>query len=402
MLIINQSTLDYIHKHKNDDIHKLALKSHDYSINLQFALQQIEGYQRIKDKVSLWANSEINIIFPPHLSIEQCSSEKTAAYKFDIIVKGENMLDLTGGLGVDFSCISKKFTTSTYLEKDPLLCKIAENNFKELKLSNYSIINDSAENFLAQTSQHFNLIYADPARRGDNGEKTFLPCDCKPDLTELEPILKKTTDYLIVKYAPLLDLNVAIKTFDNICDIHIISVNNECKELVCLINYTQKEKSVPLIHCINLSTNKTETFSFFYKQKSAHEQIYCSTLKDFLYEPNSSLQKAGPFDLIAEKYDVNQLNPNSHLFTSDKIIKDFPGRKFKIEFASNFSKEQLKESLKNIKQANISTRNFPISNDQLKKKLKLKDGGDLYIFGTTLSNNKHVIIGCSKINKSLL
>lgn len=396
-MILDKNTKDFIETHLLDDIRKLALKSDKYpNINMPFALQQISGKQKAKTKLPSWYK-QTDILYPDHLAMEQCSSELTALYKVSLLDKGNTFADLTGGFGIDFSFIAPKFEKSIYIEKQTELANIAKHNFKILQLQKSVIIEDDSIQFLSNYDQSIDTIFIDPARRNLSGKKTVLIKDCTPDLKQIDLLLNKKAKTTMIKLSPMLDITQACNIITNISDIHIISVNNECKELL-FIKKTKKE-SITIIHCVNiLSNKKKQIFNFTKDEENALQISYTSDIKKYLYEPNSAILKAGAYKSIANRFNIQKLNSNSHLYTSDSEIKDFPGRKFVVEKEIQPNKNEVKIMLKNITQANITTRNYPITAQELKKKLKLKDGGNHYLFATTLSNEKKVLILCQKLS----
>lgn len=383
----------FINDHKNDDVNLLALKSERYpNIDIREAIQQIKGRQIAKIKIPSWYPLD-DIIYPKHLSMEQCSSEYTARYKANIY-NGECMTDLTGGFGIDCAFFAQNFNNITYVEQQEELEKIAKHNFEKLGL-NIITYHQNADDFLNNMS-YVDLIYIDPARRDSHGSKTVFIEDCTPNVIEIQSILESKSKRTMIKLSPMLDISLALKSLRNISDVYIISHLNECKELVFLKN-NENDVAITNIHCVNISDHKIDEFVF---QKETENNIhinYADEIGKYLYEPNSSIIKAGAYKILTNEYPIYKLHPNSHLYTSNNLIEDFHGRKFQIENILGLNKKETKTYLKDFEQANISTRNFPFSPQELKKRLGLKDGGDIYIFGTTLSNEKKVLIICKKI-----
>lgn len=390
--VISEGTKAFIKAHKEDNIKFLALhhKCND-DVDIQFALQQIEGYQLSKTKLPSLCAFFNDIIFPVHLSLEQCSSEISAKYKAEISPKGLTMADLTGGYGIDFSFIAKNFEQAYYIEQNEDLCVIANQNFKTLGLTHAHILNTSAEEFLKNTQINFSLIFIDPARRDANGRKTFLPQDCTPDLSSFQDKILQKTNQLLIKYAPLLDIKLALQVLKQVFEIHIVSVENECKELLFKIDKSIQTEEPKLI-CVNEKRGRRETFEFTFTEEN-NAPLYANSIKKYLYEPNSSIMKAGAYNTISNKFQVDKLATNSHLYTSDSLISNFPGRIFEVSICSSFNKTEIKDTLKDITKANLSIRNYPSSVEDLKKKLKLKDGGDIYLFATTICSNQHILVG---------
>lgn len=387
--MINEATANFITLHAQDDIHSLALKGNKYpDVDITIAINQISGKRKAIKKLPTWAATE-GIIYPPLLSMEQCSSEITALYKTDIakrlIKRREYFIDLTGGFGVDFSYISRSFTHAIYVEQQSNLCDIVQNNLEHLGINNAQIIHDNAVDFLKRT-RHVDLIYIDPARRNMQGGRTFAISDCTPDVTLLADILLDKADYVIVKLSPMLDWKKAVTDLPNVTEVHIVSVGNECKELL-LVMHKQVSHSLQ-IYCIN----NDQHISF---SDTSYSQPLIATsqqLFKYLYEPNASIMKAGCFGVISKMYPIRQISDNSHLFVSEEWIEHFPGRKFTIDDTSTFNKKEIKTKLGKIKKANIAVRNFPLTVNELRKRLKISEGGSTYIFATTLADNSHILL----------
>lgn len=391
---MDSKTIQFIKDHENDDIPSLALQSKRYpDIDMPFVLQQIKGRQIAKQKIPSWYENE-NIVYPSHLALEQSSSEKTALYKASLC-SGKNFVDLTGGMGADFSFMSKNFIEAVYVEKLLELTLIAEHNFKELNLNNLKIINETAESFLNKM-EVVDTIFIDPARRDKKGGKTVLIEDCSPDLTEIEKILALKASQVIIKMSPMLDISQALKKLETINEVHIISVNNECKELLLVKNSNNKALEITY-HCIHIkNTGVTDKYTFNKEHENSASVKYSEPLK-YLYEPNPSILKAGGYKSIATDFNLNKLHVNSHLYTSEKLVENFPGRSFMIKNIIIFNKNSLKKNIGNINKANIACRNFPLTVEGIRKKTSIKEGGDNYIFATTLASEKKVFVNCIKI-----
>lgn len=403
-MIINEQTWKFIRQHANDDVRKLALQGcKDAEVDLPMALQQIAGRQIAKKKLPTWVEAD-GVIYPPHLNMEQCSSEQTARYKASLITsKGDTYVDLTGGFGVDFYWMSQGFKHRYYIEQNAELCAIAEHNFQVLGLACSVCCCDTAT-FLADMP-HADIVFLDPARRNEHGGRTYDIRDCTPNVLELLPLLLEKANKIILKLSPMFDWRKAVSDLKYVSEVHIVSVANECKELLLVLH--QQRVDSPSITCVNddtvfkvFSTLENEVFSPGKQCFPSGKTIVSLPENDdlrYLYEPNASIMKAGCFAEIEQQYPARQLSTNSHLFLSSVEIKDFPGRRFQIQSVSSMNKQELKSSLSEIKQANIAVRNFPLSVEQLRKKLRLKDGGDIYIFATTVGNNQHMLYICRKI-----
>lgn len=504
--MMNQATQDFIRQHQDEDVRQLAfLGSKNPEVDMPFALDQIRGRKMARAKLPRWANID-GIIYPPHISMEQCSSESTALYKAELAArllglpasssfsseyekKSENaketengnedekashsyfskireftderavgsefaknertcgkeqiltesdenvnetkektceadfseeigFVDLTGGFGVDFSYIAARLgMKSMYVERQAHLCDAAKENFEHLGLKNAIVKNGdgievlhsfhskkkdaaSADDSLGitydqprsllKTNLGLKIIFIDPARRDDAGNKVVSLKDCTPDVTVLQEEMLLKADYVIIKLSPMLDWHRAISELSHVREVHIISVNNECKELLLVLSARNMGENLR-IYCIN------DAQSFVCDEldmESSSVKIAPSPLEEmqYLYEPNASLMKAGCFGVLSERYDARMLSKNSHLFVSREPIAVFPGRSFRIIAVSSFNKKELKRHLSGITKANIATRNFPLSVAELRKRLKLKDGGEIYIFATTLSDESHVLV----------
>ena len=432
---MNQATQDFIRQHQDDDVRQLAFLGSKYpEVDMPFALDQIRGRKMARVKLPRWASLE-GIIYPPHISMEQCSSESTALYKAELAarllglpasssgteMKAENeieFVDLTGGFGVDFSYIAARLgVKSMYVERQAHLCEAAKENFERLGLKNAIVKNgdgievlhsfhpkkkDAASDddslgitydqprSLLKTNPGLKIIFIDPARRDDAGNKVVSLKDCTPDVTVLQEEMLSKADYVIIKLSPMLDWHRAVSELSHVREVHIISVNNECKELLLVLSARNMGGNLR-IYCVN------DAQSFVCDEmdmESSSVKIAPSTLEEmqYLYEPNASLMKAGCFGVLSRRYDARMLSKNSHLFVSQAPIEAFPGRSFRIIAVSSFNKKELKRHLSGITKANIATRNFPLSVAELRKRLKLKDGGETYIFATTLSDESHVLV----------
>lgn len=505
--IMNQATLDFIRQHQDDDVRQLAFLGSKYpEVDMPFALDQIRGRKMARVKLPRWASID-GIIYPPHISMEQCSSEQTALYKAELAarllglspsssengeekekesenasnlhlseicefagkgavdsefakneatckkqqilteskenvneIKGEahggdfseeiGFVDLTGGFGVDFSYIASRLgMKSMYVERQAHLCEAAKENFGRLGLKNAIVkngdgievlhsfaskkeaaasdslgITEDQSQSLLKAKLGLKLIFIDPARRDDAGNKVVSLKDCMPDVTLLQEEMLSRADYVIIKLSPMLDWHRAVSELNCVQEVHIISVNNECKELLLVLsarnmgvmeassaNGEVKHAGNLRIYCVN------DAQSFVCEEsdmEASSVKIAPSTLEEmqYLYEPNASLMKAGCFSVLSERYGARMLSKNSHLFVSQAPIEAFPGRSFRIIAISSFNKKELKRHLSGITKANIATRNFPLPVAELRKRLKLKDGGETYIFATTLSDESHVLV----------
>ncbi len=389
--MINEITKRFIIEHNDDDVRSLALHAGRYpGVDMRIAVTQIEGWQTARIKNPTWAATE-GVIYPPRISMEQCSSEATALYKASL-AKGESIADLTGGFGIDCSYMARNFSNAIYIERNSELCNIARKNFALLGLNHIEVVNGNSEEILKTLPQQ-SWIFADPARRDDAGRKVVALSDCEPDISKIEELLMSKTKKAMIKCSPMLDITAVCKTLHYVREIHIVAVNNECKELLLVLSKEQKKDLQ--MHCVNLQKDEKQLFSCNLQEES-YIQDYTTKVKDYLYEPNVAIQKSGCRSAVAKHYKIEKLHPNSHLYTSHKLIKEFPGRTFRVDGVSSFSKNDIKHLLGDIKQANITIRNFPDTVQTLRKRLKLNDGGDTYLFATTLADNNKVLIRCSK------
>ena len=390
---MNDNTRDFIEQNLNADIRQLALKGcRDKDVDLDAAIRQIAGRQTARRKLPSWAALD-GILYPPHLNMEQCSSEQTARYKAGICSSHpspKTLVDLTGGFGVDFAFMSQAFDEATYVERNSELFAISSANMKILAPKAKCLNEDGLE--VLHRLDHVSMIFMDPARRDHHGARTYGISDCTPNVLEIKDELLQKADVVMLKLSPMLDWHKAISDLGEqyIKEVHIVSVQNECKEL--LIVMQQQPAEPPTVYCVN----DDSVFSYHPSSISSNHISHQSSLI-FLYEPNASIMKAGCFAEIEQAFEVSQLAPNSHLFASDQAIADFPGRKFRVTAVTSMNKQELKQALKDIRQANIAVRNFPMSVADLRKRLKLSEGGNDYIFATTLTEEKKVLIICQHL-----
>ena len=392
---ISPETQLFIRKHQSDDIRALALQAKKYpNVDMPTAITQIAGRQVAVEKIPSWKEIE-DIWYPKHLSLEQCSSEITARYKASLL-QGESLTDLTAGFGIDCSFLASNFKSATYVERQEELCEIATHNFPLLHLNHITVRNEDGIAYL-QAMSPVDCIFLDPARRNEHGGKTVSIADCEPNVAELEDLLLSKASRIMIKLSPMLDLSLALKELRHTQEVHILSVNNECKELLLLLGQNPPAE-VP-IHCVNLFTKgeqEEQHFVFTREQEQRSECAYTDALGNYLYEPNASLLKAGAFRSTATAYPVKKLHPNSHLYTSDTLISGFPGRIFRIVNQCSFNKKEIKESLADLKKANLTVRNFPATVAELRKRINLAEGGDTYLFASTLNNGQKILIRCEK------
>ena len=393
MMQVSPETLRFIEENIRADVRSLALQAKKYpQVDMAMAVVQIAGRQIAEAKVPSWYNAE-GLLYPKHLSMEQCSSEVTALYKASL-VEGETFTDLTGGFGIDCSFLSRRFKKADYVERQAELCELAKHNFPLLGL-NIEVHNEDGVEYLKRM-QPVDCLFLDPARRDGHGGKTVAISDCEPDVSVLEDLLVEKAKTVMVKLSPMLDLSLALKTLKNVREVHVVSVNNECKELL-LILQKQSISSDVSIHCEHIVNDLHQHFVFTQELERTSDCPLTKEVEAYLYEPNASILKAGAYRSLTQSYKVRKLHTSSHLYTSPHFIEDFPGRRFQVEAVSGFGKKELKIFLQGMGKANLTIRNFPSSVADLRKRLKLKEGGEDYIFATTLADESKVLIKCKKV-----
>lgn len=424
------TTAEFIVAHRTDNPRQLALQASRFpDVDMPYALSQIQGWQAARRKLPSFAANQ-DIVYPPHLSMEQCSSEATALYKAEAVRRlldsfkgeedasdkgfGDSMTDLTGGFGVDFYFVSRYFRRAQYTERNAELCKVVEHNLKVLGADNASVVCGDAVEQL-RTIDPQTLIFIDPARRDAHGARTFAISDCTPDVMELLPDLRRKARFVMIKLSPMLDWHKAVSDLHPlVTDVDIVAVDGECKELLLTLDMkrgdahnddnTQAAKHDYVgVRCADLPSS---SFAFRYTSDggcaidtpqptdvaSMSPLLGADHTPSYLYEPNASVMKAGCFRELELTFGARQISDNSHLFTSEQLISGFPGRRFAIDAVTSFNKRQLKDALRNVTSANITVRNFPMTVAVLRKKLKLKDGGNTYIFATTTDGGEHVLL----------
>ena len=388
-MILNDITRQYIRENLNADVPTLALKKAPVGTDVSLALRQIEARQLLRKKVPSWSENE-DLLFPPHLSIEQCSSEAAAKYKAGLL-KGQSFADLTGGLGIDTYYISQHFQQADYVERQAELCDLARHNFAVLN-ADVKVWNETAEDYLKHCGP-LDCIFIDPARRDVHGRKTVSIADCTPDVAALQDLLLDKAGKVMIKLSPMLDISKALEELRHVKEVHVVAVANECKELDVILELGYQGE-VQYI-CVNLLTEQPEL------RFTMEEERHCSgrlaeNVLEYLYEPNPALMKAGCYKLLTTRYDVFKLHKNSNLYTSEQYISDFPGRVFKVEGWAPYNKKVKQTLLSDIDKASIAVRNFPLSVADLRKTMKLADGDETYLFATTLKGEKKVVIRTKK------
>ena len=391
---LSAETIAFIEEHARADVRSLALQAKKYpGVDMAMAVVQISGRQISEAKIPSWYQVE-GLLYPKHLSMEQCSSEATALYKMGL-VEGETFADLTGGFGIDCSFLSRKFKQADYVERQAELCALAEHNFPLLDL-NIGVHHEDGVEYLKQM-QPVDVLFLDPARRDGHGGKTVAISDCEPDVSALEELLVEKAKTVMVKLSPMLDLSLALKSLKHVQEVHIVSVNNECKELLLLLRKDAVSSEIQ-IHCEQIVNScEHQHYAFTLLEEHTSECPLAEVVGAYLYEPNASILKAGAYRSLTQAYPVEKLHASSHLYTSAHFIENFPGRRFKVEAVSGFGKKELKEFMQGMEKANLTIRNFPSSVAELRKRLKLKEGGEDYLFATTLADESKVLVKCRKV-----
>ncbi|WP_018342459.1 THUMP-like domain-containing protein [Cytophaga aurantiaca] len=391
-ILLSPEVTTFIQKNKNASVAELMLKMPSFAIDAKWVAAQIEGLQKATNKLPLWA-ATTNIIYPIRLSMEQCSSERTGQYKASLI-QGNCVVDLTGGFGVDSFYLSKSFKKAFYIEQQEDLAQIAEHNFHVLNQSTISVLTGNSDEVLKSITDPIDWIYLDPARRKET-QKVFKLSDCEPNIAALQDFYFGISTNILVKTSPMLDIAEALRQLKSVKEIHIVSVDNECKEVLYVLdkNFSGEAEYV----CVHDYKKVLHSFSF----KTSFENSFKADLSmplTYLYEPNPSILKAGGFNSIADAYKLSKLHASSHLYTSETHIKDFPGRIFKIKTRAGYSKKEIQACVPTGK-ANIQTRNFPDSVETIRKKTGLKDGGNIFIFATTLKDSSKTLLVCEKYSE---
>ena len=380
---------DFIADNLGSDSAKLALKKNPFpAINYTEIIHQIVSKKKAKDKLPTWFTTK-NIIYPEKISIEQTSSELTAKYKASL-VSGKNLIDCTGGFGIDDYYFAQQFEMVTHCEINSELSKIVQHNFEQLKTKNITCISGDSADILKQLHQNFDCIYIDPSRRNDAKGKVFLLADCLPNVVDLQDFYYQYSDTILIKTAPILDIQAGLNELKNVASIHIVAVENEVKELLWKIKKSFVDQ--PEIIAVNIEKQQIVSTTI---QLSKNYQATYSLPKKYLYEPNASLLKTGGFEAVSELFALDKLHQHSHLYTADEI-KDFQGRRFEIMHEIPFQKNDLKKHIQNQKM-NVTTRNFPLKVEDIKKKYKISDGGTLFAFFTTNLKNEKIVLLCTKI-----
>jgi hypothetical protein len=392
--ILSPEAQKFIQENSSTPVEELVLRSKKYpTLNIPLLVSQIEGKNKAKKKLPSWWACE-KIIYPVKLSMEQCSSELTAAYKASLL-SGDTLVDLTGGFGVDCAAFAEKMKKVIYVERNAELAAIATHNFGVLKKNNIEVLNTVSEDFISNFIYRSDWIFIDPARRKE-GSKVFRFADCEPDVLKLQKALFKMSDRILIKTSPLLDIDQAVKELGYVKEIHVLAVDNECKELLFILEEAAK-KTEPEIIAVNIRKEIIKDAFQFNRKKESEAEVKLSLPLQYLYEPNAAILKAGAFKSIAVATGLYKLNASSHLYTSGEYQESFPGRAFRILKIVKYSKKEILPELPEGK-ANITTRNFPDTVEDIRKKTGIKDGGSVYLFATKDLYDKPVILLTEKIN----
>ena len=451
---MNEATITFVRQHADDDVRQLALcAKHGEDVDLKAALQQIQGLQTARKKLPTWAACDA-ILYPPHLSMEQCSSEQTARYKASVVEKllqpsidsidkdtiatpqEATLIDLTGGFGVDFSFLAPLFSKAVYVERQEPLCQLARHNLQALGLHHAEVVCADSEAYLdtipspIKTEQALftytsksnqaplpsggagggspcSIFFLDPARRNEQGGRTYGISDCTPDVLALRDELLRKADYVVLKLSPMLDWRKTVDDLgrDHVSQVHIVATGNEVKELLVVL---QSQADTLTVTCENDGTRFSTSIASVTSTASMASTASIESMvsmpsiasiaatPSYLYEPNAAIMKGGFFAELSARYGISQIAQNSHLFVSEQRVEGFPGREFRIKAVTTMNKKELKQALQGIAQANITVRNFPLSVAELRKRLKISEGGSTYIFATTLAHGEHLLFICEK------
>ena len=388
-MAMNSITKQYIRENLNADVPTLALKKAPVGTDVSLALRQIAARQLLQKKVPSWAENE-DLLFPVHLSIEQCSSEASAKYKAALL-QGQTFADLTGGLGVNTYFISQYFQQADYVERQAELCDLARHNFEVLK-DDVKVWNETAEEYLSHCEAK-DCIFIDPARRDEHGRKTVSISDCTPDVAALQDLLLQKSKTVMIKLSPMLDISKALEELHHVKEVHVVAVANECKELDVILE--RGFEGEPEFVCVNLLTSQPELHFTQEEERNCPVRI-AEGVFNYLYEPNPEAMKAGCFKLLTQRFDVLKLHKNSNLYTSETLVTDFPGRIFEVKGWASYNKKVKQTLLHDVDKASIAVRNFPLSVAELRKALKISDGDETYLFATTLIGEQKVVIRTKK------
>ncbi|MFY0599222.1 MAG: hypothetical protein JXR03_06090 [Cyclobacteriaceae bacterium] len=387
--LTSESFTQFVKGNENADVSRLLLGNAPDGVDKKEAAEQILSRKKAKNKLPNW-HSQKGLVFPPPLSIEQSSSQKTAEYKKKLL-SGNHIVDLTGGMGVDLICLSDCFKKATHVEISSWLSGVFKHNSQVLSNNQIEVVNQSAEEFLNQFLGKA-IFFIDPARRDDAKRKVFLFEDCSPNVVEMLPLFEKRAEKVLVKAAPMIDVSLGINQLKHVSEIHVVSLNNECKEVLFLLDFTFS--GTPKIHCVNLKGDEEELFTFDFDEEKQAEAKFRDVSK-YLYEPNASIRKAGAFKSIASGFGLAKIAPNTHLYTSEELIENFPGRAFAV--LGEVNKKNIKTFFPEGK-ANVISKNHPLTPEQIKKKFGLKDGGGSFLIGMGSAGKNAVLVSANRVN----
>lgn len=390
--MINEATLQYIKEHTEADVATLALHpSKDPQVDMAAALQQIAGRQKAKEKLPEWYATP-GILYPKKVSMEQCSSSQTADYKASL-VGGKSFADLSGGFGVDTIALAKKFEKGYYVEPQKELCELFQHNCKTFGINHITVINDTLEDCI-DGLEAVDVIYLDPSRRDVHGRRVVSLEDCVPNLLEWKSVLLGKCNTLMVKLSPMIDLHLTLRALPETVSVHVIAVNEECKEVVCIIN-SKTATDIQMI-AMDLRSDDNTLFTSSLQTERTTPPSIATQIGTYLYEPNAAVMKAGIFNSLSQQFQVQKLEKNTNLFTSNALREDFPGRIFRIEAVHEFHPRKTAKELSHLESASIAVRNFPLTAEELRKTLKIKDGNACYLFGCTVEGGKKCVVVCEK------
>ena len=380
----------FIATHRNEDVQKLAFSSKKYpDVDMPVAIQQIAGWQQARQKTPSWAAVD-GIVYPPHLNMEQCSSEQAARFKAQL-VKGETLVDLTGGFGVDCYFMSQGFVHTDYVECDASLAALVAENFTHR--ADITIHVADSTDYLNRMGA-VDCVMLDPSRRSATGHKVAALSDCSPNVLELRDLLLRKAQRVVLKLSPMLDVCQAVRALGpSVTDVYVLAIDGECREMLMLMGGAS---DVVMLHGVHLHHGVTDCFTYTQAEEEACPLKVADAVLSYLYEPNAALMKLGAFRLLTKRYDLRMLHANSHLYTADELISDFPGRVMRVRRCVGMGKREQRD-LSSLGRANVCTRNFPMSSDALRRRLRLLDGGDVFVYGTTLHDGRHVVLVCDRV-----
>ena len=392
---LSDAFFTFIRAHLNDDLPHLLLSAARYpEVDVPFAVEQIAARKHIREKLPTWY-ADNRLLFSSKTAAEQCSSECTARYKLRLMEGERRLCDLTGGLGVDSCYFAQKAEQVIYVESSAKCFEVAMYNFSILQARNIKGLHADAKHVPDRVTA--DVFYIDPSRRRKDGRRMFALQDCEPDVTKLLPVLLRNAPKVILKLSPMLDLRHTLALLPGTVAVHVLSVRNECRELLFIVKRDADTLSAPEICCVNYSADgREQAFRFFLPDEQTCAPMLCTQVESYLYEPNASILKAGAYKQTAWRTGAKKLHVHSHLYTSETCLSDFPGRIFRVEEVIPFHGRTCRTIARDIPQANLSVRNFPLTAEELRKRIRMADGGDTYLFATTLVDNKKVLIRCKR------